>query len=452
MSNAAICCRAFAANRVAVERAAPRVKRCCWPRIRLSATRVVEHESARVAVLGNVREAGVAARRARDACVTSRPSSRIGPDRAPAQGRRSPRSAPSGRCPRRRRCRGSRPARRRSVTPSHRARADARRRRRGRGPRAAAWRRSGDFLPVAAVRRAAPLARRRTPSRGARRGPPSPARSRPDVVFAVRSRSTVSPCRITVTESRDRHHLVELVRDEHDRLAARAHRAQHGPQLVDLGRREHRGRLVEDRASRAAVERLEDLHALRLADRELGDDALRRPRRSPVVALSSVDLALGARAIEPPRRSCGSRPSTTFSATVSVGTSMKCWCTMPTPAAIASAVVQPVTSRAVRLPCGRHRARTSRSSTRISVDLPAPFSPTSAWISPRATSSDAPRFASTAPKRLVDVGEPNGGSRRRLRHAHLVLGTAIRPAMISRLSASTRARTLSGMSARLCSS
>jgi basic membrane lipoprotein Med (substrate-binding protein (PBP1-ABC) superfamily) len=36
-------------------------------------------------------------------------------------------------------------------------------------------------------------------------------------------------------------------------------------------------------------------------------------------------------------------------------------------------------------------------STRMSVDLPAPFSPTSAWISPRATSSDAPRFAWTGP-------------------------------------------------------
>ena len=31
-----------------------------------------------------------------------------------------------------------------------------------------------------------------------------------------------------------------------------------------------------------------------------------------------------------------SRPSMTFSATVKTGTSMKCWCTMPMPAAIAS--------------------------------------------------------------------------------------------------------------------
>ena len=92
-------------------------------------------------------------------------------------------------------------------------------------------------------------------------------------------------------------------------------------------------------------------------------------------------------------RSC---PSTRFSATVSVGTSMKCWCTMPTPAAIASAVFQPVTccpSTSTVPPSGAKRP----ASTRISVLLPAPFSPISAWISPRCTSSDASRIARTGP-------------------------------------------------------
>ena len=37
----------------------------------------------------------------------------------------------------------------------------------------------------------------------------------------------------------------------------------------------------------------------------------------------------------------------------------------------------------------------------ISVDFPAPFSPTTAWISPAGTSSVAPRFAVTAPNRLT---------------------------------------------------
>ena len=82
-----------------------------------------------------------------------------------------------------------------------------------------------------------------------------------------------------------------------------------------------------------------------------------------------------ARSKRSPRR--GSRPSTTFSATVSVGTSMKCWCTMPTPAAIACAVLQPVTSRPFTRtvpPSGAYMPLR----TRMSVDLPAPFSPTSA--------------------------------------------------------------------------
>src|SRR5260221_11805029 len=37
---------------------------------------------------------------------------------------------------------------------------------------------------------------------------------------------------------------------------------------------------------------------------------------------------------------------------------------------------------------------------RISVDLPAPFSPTAAWISPNATSKSTPSSATVAPNRL----------------------------------------------------
>ena len=42
-------------------------------------------------------------------------------------------------------------------------------------------------------------------------------------------------------------------------------------QLVDLVRHEHRGRLVEDQDAGAAVEHLEDLDPLLLADAEVGD-------------------------------------------------------------------------------------------------------------------------------------------------------------------------------------
>ena len=73
----------------------------------------------------------------------------------------------------------------------------------------------------------------------------------------------------------DGQHLVQLVRDQDDRRAARDQRAQHGEQLVDLLRGEHRGGLVEDQHARLAIERLEDLDALLLADAELLDRGVR---------------------------------------------------------------------------------------------------------------------------------------------------------------------------------
>ena len=110
----------------------------------------------------------------------------------------------------------------------------------------------------------------------------------------LRRRARASACAPTVAPGahhRDRvgdlDHLVELVRDEHDRAAVVAQRAQHRPQLLHLGRRQHRGRLVEDEDPRAAIERLQDLDALRLADRQLGDQRVAAARRARCAALSS---------------------------------------------------------------------------------------------------------------------------------------------------------------------
>ena len=74
-----------------------------------------------------------------------------------------------------------------------------------------------------------------------------------------------------------------------------------------------------------------------------------------------------------------SAPSVTFSSTVRLSASMKCWKTIPMPWAIASAGVAKVTSVPLTLIvpssgfCTPYRIF-------ISVDLPAPFSPTSAWM------------------------------------------------------------------------
>src|SRR3954453_13858168 len=96
----------------------------------------------------------------------------------------------------------------------------------------------------------------------------------------------------------------------------------------------------------------------------------------------------------------GSFASTMFSVTVITGISMKCWCTMPMPALMASALevkwcVTP--SRTISPSSGRYRPYRQF----ISVDLPAPFSPSSACTSPARTSRSIRSFAVKSPKRFV---------------------------------------------------
>src|SRR5262249_56058856 len=63
---------------------------------------------------------------------------------------------------------------------------------------------------------------------------------------------------------------------------------------------------------------------------------------------------------------------------------------------------------------------------RISVDLPAPFSPTTAWISPNATSKSTPASATVAPNRLLTPSALTAGrviaSTRNECHLHLRVG------------------------------
>ena len=74
----------------------------------------------------------------------------------------------------------------------------------------------------------------------------------------------------------DRQHLVQLVRDEDDREPVRREPAQHAEQAVHLLRGEHGGRLVEHQDARAAIEHLEQLEPLLLADREARHAPVRR--------------------------------------------------------------------------------------------------------------------------------------------------------------------------------
>jgi hypothetical protein len=70
----------------------------------------------------------------------------------------------------------------------------------------------------------------------------------------------------------DPQHLVELVADEQHGHALGAQAGERGEQLVDLLRDEHGGRLVEDEHAGAAVEHLEDLDALAVADPQVLDE------------------------------------------------------------------------------------------------------------------------------------------------------------------------------------
>ncbi len=133
----------------------------------------------------------------------------------------------------------------------------------------------------------------------------------------------------------DGEHLVELVGDEDHGRALGREPAQAVEQLVDLLGHEHRGGLVEDQDPRAAVEHLEDLDPLALADAELLDELV----GVDVEAVAVGQLARSCRRASPKliiTPVVGSLPRTTFSRTVKLSASMKCWWTMPMPRSIAS--------------------------------------------------------------------------------------------------------------------
>ena len=256
-----------------------------------------------MAVFGDVRDArarGARARRARvmlAAVERDRRRTRA-PDR-PA--RPALRSARSGRCPRRRRCRRSRRRARRT-----------RRRRAAVAPSTAVDRQIAHAQHRS--RRASPPASRRA---AARRGPPSAAPARRRSSRSSCTRPTTRPSRITVTSSEiastsDSLCVMMTIVLPCSRMPRRMRE-----ELLDFLRREHRGRLVENQQLRVAIERLQQLDALLLADRERLDDGVRdrRPARTRRRARGCAPRPPADRA---PAAMPGSAPSTMFSATVIV--------------------------------------------------------------------------------------------------------------------------------------
>ena len=227
--------------------------------------------------------------------------------------------------------------------------------------------------------------RRRVQHRGRR---PGQETSRPTiwrasscgVVSAVAARKTTLPLRSTVTRSVAAviSASLWLIRMT-DGPPLGPPIPQHVEQLGGLGRGEHRGRLVEDQHRGSRRRHL------------ISSTRCRCPADSSLDHGQRVDRAgrSGPRPLRPRRtrrsRSIGAgSPSTTFSQTVSGSIRLKCWCTMPIPS------LQRVVGRTVDLdPLAVAQivpasGWTRPSSTFMSVDLPAPFSPSSPWISPCA--------------------------------------------------------------------
>src|SRR6516165_6066047 len=149
--------------------------------------------------------------------------------------------------------------------------------------------------------------------------------------------------------------------------------------------------------------------------------------KSSCASTSRASARMRARSImaSGPNRRTGRSPSATFSAIDSAGTRRRSCGMVTMPAAIASwglAKWHSSPSRRITPRSGRWTPPRMR----ISVDLPAPFSPTTAWISPYATPKSTPSSATVAPNRLLMPSALTAGpviaSTRNERHLHLRVG------------------------------
>ena len=101
----------------------------------------------------------------------------------------------------------------------------------------------------------------------------------------------------------------------------------------------------------------------------------------------------------PNSRRTGGSPSARFSAIDSAGTRCSSCGMVMTPLTIASCGLDRWHARPPMVTCPSS-GRATPPRMRTSVDFPAPFSPTSAWISPARTSKLTPSSAVVAPNRL----------------------------------------------------
>ena len=230
------------------------------------------------------------------------------------------------------------------------------------------------------------------------------ARGRPSGARARRRRSrrsaqscTTSPSRITVTRLADREDLLEPVRDEQHRGAALAQRADDAEQPLDLGPGERGRRLVHDQDAR--VEATAPWRSRRSAGRRSTGRAPGARRSSCTPSWSSSSWTCACIASRSIRRPALERVAAHHDVLRDrqVGEQRRLLVD-DGDAGVARVGGQ---WKSVGLAVDEHRrrasGRTTPASTFTSVDLPAPFSPTSARTSPGASARLPSRSARTAP-------------------------------------------------------
>ena len=157
------------------------------------------------------------------------------------------------------------------------------------------------------------------------------------------------PSRSTTTRSATPLDLVQPVRDEDDADAVGLERRDDVEQLVGLGERQARGRLVEDDQPRLDRQRLGDLDHLLLGQRQAGDRRVgaRNWRRARLSSGATIVRSLSrSTSLSGPARS-GSRPKKMLAATSRLSNRLSSWWTKAMPAPMLAVDGEPVMRDAV---------------------------------------------------------------------------------------------------------
>ena len=223
------------------------------------------------------------------------------------------------------------------------------------------------------------------------------ASSRTLVVFGS-AVPTVVPRRMTVMESHTRRTSSSLCEMKRTVRPSRVSSLQVAEELVDLLRDQDGGRLVEDQDAGVAVEHLGDLDPLAGPDAEVLEERVGIQPQGVAVA-DLPDPPAGLRAVQPTAPRGLAAQDDVLQDREVVGQHEVLVDHADAGGDGVAGLRNCISRPSIRIVPSSGRC--SPYSVFISVDLPAPFSPTIAWISPRRTVSSMSRLATTPGNRLV---------------------------------------------------